>query len=83
MREKKHYRVLLTVELVKEVLIEAVDENEAERNVEALYNDGHLEVDLEYAANSYAEVEEELTKEEFDEDVGLEQEDSVCGKYKS
>lgn len=83
MKEKKFYRVLMTVELVKEVLIEARDEDEARRNVAALYDDGHIEIGADYAANSFADVEEEITKEEFDADPGYEQEDFGYGKFKS
>lgn len=83
MKEKKFYRVLMTVELVKEVLIEARDEDEARRNVAALYDDGHIEIGADYAANSFADVEEEITKEEFDSDSGYEQEDFGYGKFKS
>lgn len=46
-------------------MIEARDEDEARRNVLALYDDGHIEIGADYAADSNADVEKEITKEEF------------------
>lgn len=82
MNEKKFYRALITVNLVKEVLIEAENEDAAEWNVHSLYNDGHIVVGLDYLSDSFVEIEEEIDKEDYDDYPEDEQEDSVCGKYK-